>query len=79
MEDRIKERTLSQWFFGEYSWTLKFMWVIATMVCFTISFTREEGIWTLIVEGSYNSAFLIFILGYLSDFRYKLFKESRNN
>jgi len=79
MENTSQKRTVTQWFFGEYSWTLKLMWVLAIMVCFTVGYTRDEGLWSLIVEGHFNSAFLLMILGYLSDFRYKFVKESRNN
>ncbi len=79
MENSIEKRSLSQLFFGEYSWTLKFCWILGASVCAYIGATNEENIWILIVDGHFNSAFLIFILGYLSDFRYRFIKESRNN
>lgn len=79
MEDVSEKRSASQWFFGEYSWTFKLMWVLAVMVCFTIGYTREEGFWTLLVEGHFNTAFLLTIIGYLSELRYKFIKKSRNN
>ncbi|PMG50822.1 hypothetical protein BCU91_01750 [Shewanella sp. 10N.286.52.B9] len=79
MENITEKRSLSQWFFGEYSWTLKFSWVLATLVCVYLGATREENIWILLVDGHVNSALLLYILGYLSDFRYRFIKESRNN
>ena len=79
MEDVTEKKSFSQWFFGEYSWTLKASWVLATLVCVYQGVTREENFWTLLVEGLFNSAFLLYILGYLSDFRYRFIKESRNN
>ena len=79
MESNTDKRSLSQWFFGEYSWTVKFIWVIATLVCGYIGATREENIWILLIDGHFNPAFLLYILGYLSDFRYRFIRESRNN
>ena len=79
MENITKKRTVSQYFFGEYSWTLKFSWVLATLICFYLGLTREENTWILLVDGHFNSAFLLCILGYLSEFRYRFIKESRNN
>ncbi len=79
MEDIKVKRSFSQWFFGEYSWTLKFVWIVSLMVFFTIGYNTEKSFWTLLVEGDFNSAFLLIIIGYLSDFRYRIVKESRNN
>lgn len=79
MENITKKRTLSQWFFGEFSWGLKFSWSLALFICLYLVATRDDNLWILMVNGDLNSAFLLFILGYLSDFRYRFVKESRNN
>jgi len=79
MENTKNSRSLSQWFFGEYSWTLKFTWVLAFLICVYLGATRDESIWSLLIEGQLNSAFLLCIIGYLSDFRYRFVEESRNN
>ena len=78
--DSIKQkRTLIQWFFGEYSWSAKLLWLIGIMLMASVVFSSEQGIWEILVDGSLNSALLVFILAYLSEFRYKYIKESRNN
>ena len=79
MDNITKKRTLSQWFFGEFSWGMKFSWLLAVSVCFYLGASREENLWILMINGDLNSAFLLFVLGYLSDFRYRFIKESRNN
>jgi len=79
MDSTVKKRSFSQCFFGEFSWGIKFCWALALLICVDIGATRDEGLWFLVVNGGFNSVFLLFILGYLSDFRYRFVKESRNN
>lgn len=79
MENKIEKRKFSQWFFGDYSWTLKVMWVTSFFVIVTIAMDSEKSLWGLIVEGDFNSAYLLVIIGYLSELRYKFIEESRND
>ncbi|MFD2167614.1 hypothetical protein ACFSJY_15290 [Thalassotalea euphylliae] len=79
MEKSSEKRAFSQWFFGEYSWGLKVSWILATIVAFYITVINDVNPFALLVNGDYNSALLLLILGYLSDFRYRFVREVRND
>ncbi|MBH0040417.1 hypothetical protein [Pseudoalteromonas sp. SWN166] len=79
MEDKLKEKSVVQKFFGEYSWMYKASAFLAFIMVFYISFNGEGNVWTQLVNGDFNSALLVSIVGYLSEFRYQFIKEARND
>jgi len=79
VEDKLKEKSVTQKFFGEYSWMYQVTAFLAFIMVIYISFNGEGNVWTQLVNGDFNSALLVSIVGYLSEFRYRFIKESRNN
>lgn len=56
-------------FFGEYSWIFKACSIVAFIMAVYISFNTKEHIWTLLINGDFNSTMLVMIRGYLSELR----------
>ncbi len=79
MEDKPIDKSMFESFFGEYSWMFKGCSIVAFVMSVYISFNTKEYIWTLLINGGFNSTMLVMVLAYLSEFRYRFIKESRNN
>ncbi|KZY41998.1 hypothetical protein A3733_20890 [Pseudoalteromonas shioyasakiensis] len=79
MEDLQNKRSFSQRFFGEYASTPKVLWTMSICIIAFLWLTREGGLFDMLIAGDFNSAFLLTIIGYLSEFRYRIIKESRND
>ena len=79
--DQVKEKNGSQkkpsWFWGERKWESKFYWIVSTI--FFISFILEwiaEGL-SFSASEALQIGILFGIWGYLSELRYRLFKDVR--
>ncbi|REL30404.1 hypothetical protein [Thalassotalea euphylliae] len=79
METTREKRTIKQWLFGDYSWGLKLSWSIATIMTIVVLSVSEVGISQTLMNGDLNFALLLYALGYLSDIRYRLFEDVRND
>ena len=76
---KIKRKKCDTEIFCEYSWMYKVSAFLAFIMVIYISIIGEGSVWTQLVNGDFNSALLVSIVGYLSEFRYRFIKESRNN
>lgn len=79
MDTTREKRTIKQRFFGDYSWGLKLSWSLATIMTIVVLTVSEVGPSQAIMNGDLNFAFLLYALGYLSDIRYRLFEDVRND
>ncbi|REL34661.1 hypothetical protein [Thalassotalea euphylliae] len=79
METTREKRTIKQWLLGDYSWGLKLSWSLATIMTIVVLSVSEVGISQTLMNGDLNFALLLYALGYLSDIRYRLFEDVRND
>lgn len=73
-----RKRTFVQKAFGEFSWGRNLMWGLS-LLCFIEAIWTTAGTTSLIRDGAFHSALLLGIAGYLSELRYRLIPQSRNN
>lgn len=76
MEKSINQN-LSTKLLGEWSWSRNFLWVISVLCLADALYVSGTNYQDFIRDGAFHSALLIGMAGYLSEMRYRWFKDQR--
>jgi hypothetical protein len=79
-DEQPRKGFLSRVLVGEYRWE-RWAFAIAALISLFVSYVANDGFWSaeFLRDGATHTFLLLAVLYYLSDMRYRLFPEVRNN
>ena len=73
------EKSFSAKLLGEWSWSRNILWLISVICLVDALMVSGQDYQAFIRDGAFHSALLIGMAGYLSELRYRFFRELRND
>ncbi len=78
MDSRKNKRSFDQCFWGEWFKTKYYAWVMGA-ICMVAAFIHNDNAQAILEAPLFQTALLFIAIGYLSELRYTLLPESRND
>ncbi|XOV77704.1 MAG: hypothetical protein ACFHVJ_12190 [Aestuariibacter sp.] len=74
---QVANQSLSTKILGEWSWSRNILWLISMLCLADALYVSGTDYQMFIRDGAFHSALLIGMAGYLSEMRYRWFKDQR--
>lgn len=77
--NQVTEKGVVEKLLGEWSWSRNILWLLSVLCLIDALMVSGQDYQAFIRDGAFHAALLIGMAGYLSELRYRFFRELRND